>query len=127
MGVPPQKQIELDLPANEMERYQDAHGAWRLEVWKAWQALYDALHSRLDQVWYIRVPDWNCVIDWRWQQEQELAQMNLKSRVEVEKFLGCFERIVNHMQNSYPQWADLVMEADRNHHISLSQQSRKAT
>jgi len=127
VGVPPQKQIELDLPANEMERYQDARGAWRLEVWKAWKRLYNALHGRLDQVWYIRVPDWDCVIDWRWQQEQELAQMNLKSRAKVVNFLGCFERIVNHMQSSYPQWADLVMEADRNHHISLSQQSRKAT
>jgi D-glycerate 3-kinase len=127
VGVPPQKQIEFDLPANEMERLHDAHGAWRQQVRKAWCQLYNALHGRLDQVWYIRVPDWNCVIDWRWQQEQELAQMNLKSRAEVVNFLGCFERIVNHMQNSYPQWADLVMEADRNHHISLSQQCRKTT
>jgi D-glycerate 3-kinase len=127
VGVPPQKQIELNLPANEMERFDDADGCWRQEVWKAWQQLYTALRNRLDHVWYIRVPDWNCVIDWRWQQEQELAQMNLKSRAEVENFLGSFERIVNHMQDSYPQWADLVMEADRNHGIALPDQSEKAT
>jgi D-glycerate 3-kinase len=126
VGAMPQKQLELDAPANEMERVHDAHGAWRLEVRKAWQQLYAALRNRLDQVWYIRVPDWNCVIDWRWQQEQELAQMNLKSRAEVENFLSSFERIVNHMQNSYPQWADLVMEADRNHGIGLPDQSEKA-
>jgi len=119
VGATPQKQPELDAPANEMERVHDAHGVWRLEVRKAWQQLYTALRNRLDQVWYIRVPDWNCVIDWRWQQEQELAQMNLKSRAEVENFLSSFERIVNHMQDSYPQWADLVMETDRSHGIGL--------
>jgi D-glycerate 3-kinase len=127
VGAMPQKQTELDAPANELERIYDADGCWRQEVWKAWRQLYNALHGRLDQVWYIRVPDWNCVIDWRWQQEQELAQMNLKSRAEVENFLGSFERIVNHMQDSYPQWADLVMEADRNHGIALPDQSEKAT
>ena len=127
VGVPPQKQTELDAPANELERVHDANGFWRLEVWKAWQQLYTALRNRLDQVWYIRVPDWNCVIDWRWQQEQEMALMNLNSRIEVENFLGSFERIVNHMQDSYTQWADLVMEADRNHDISLPEQSGIAT
>ena len=119
VGAIPQNQAELEAPANDMERIHDADGTWRQEVWKAWEQLYIALHKRLDQVWYIRVPDWNCVIDWRWQQEQELARMNLKSRAEVEKFLGSFERIVNHMQDSYKQWADLVIEADRNHGISL--------
>ena len=126
VGVPPQKQTELSLPANEMERVHDPDGSWRHEMWKAWQQLYNALHGRLDQVWYIRVPDWNCVIDWRWQQEQELAQMSLKSRAEVESFLGSFERIVNHMQDSYRQWADLVMEADHNHDISLPDQRGEA-
>jgi D-glycerate 3-kinase len=127
VGATPQKSTELALPANDMERSLDADGSWRREVLKASQRLYKALHSRLDQLWYIRVPDWNCVIDWRWQQERELAQKNLKSRTEVENFLGCFERIFNHMQDSYPQWADLVMEVDRNHDISLPDQYGKAT
>ena len=125
VGATPQKPTELEAPANDMERIYDADGRWRREVWRAWQQLYATLHNRLDELWYIRVPDWNCVIDWRWRQEQELAQMNLKSRAEVEKFLGSFERIVKHMQTSYTQWADQVIEADRNHAISLPDQSEK--
>ncbi len=127
VGVMPQKQAKLDAPANKLERVHDADVIWRREVLKAWRQLYTALRIRLDQVWYIRVPDWNCVIDWRWQQERELKRMNLNSRAEVENFLGSFERIVNHMQNSYIQWADLVMEADRNHEISLPEPSEKVT
>ncbi len=126
VGATPQDSTELALAVNETERILDADGSWRREVLKASQRLYNALHSRLDQLWYIHVPDWNCVIDWRWQQERELAQKNLKSRTDVENFLGCFERIFNHMQDSYPQWADLVMEVDRNHDISLPDQYEKA-
>jgi D-glycerate 3-kinase len=108
-----------------MERVFDVDGKWRGEVLKASRRMYSELHSRLDQVWYIRVPDWDCVIDWRWQQEQEMAQKNLKTRSAVENFLGRFERIVNHMQDSCTQWADLVMDVDRNHDISLLDQHEK--
>jgi len=125
IGAPPQDAAELELPANTLERDHDAGGNWRAEVLKASQRFYEAFLGRLDQVWYIRVPDWDCVIDWRWQQEQELPLMNLKSRAEVENFLGCFERIVNHMQISHTQWADLIMRVDRNHDFSLQGQSEK--
>jgi D-glycerate 3-kinase len=123
IGVTPQNQADMALPANETERIQDAEGRWRSAMLEAWQHMYNVLHKRLNQVWYIQVPDWNFVIDWRWQQEQELAHRNLKSRSEVEVFLSCFERVVTHMQDSYSKWADLVMEVDHNHDISLSDQS----
>jgi D-glycerate 3-kinase len=119
IGAPPQQETQLSDPVNKLERERDSDGRWRKAVLKSWLEYYSALSGRLDQVWYIRVPDWNCVIDWRWQQERELASRNLKSRSEIGNFLACFERIVNHMQDSHTQWADLVMEADRNHDISL--------
>lgn len=120
IGVPPQNEAELAQPINDLERFHDADGNWRHRVLQHWQQLHTALDSRLDQLWYIRVPDWNCVIDWRWQQERELDNRNLESRSEVEKFLGSFERIVNHMQDSCTGWANLVLEADHDHHISLA-------
>ena len=119
IGATPQKPSELDDPVNDMERLRDADGSWRRTASKAWQRMHSDLDRRLDQVWYIRVPDWDCVVDWRWQQEQELARKNLQSRLEVMHFLACFERIVSHMQQSCPEWADLVLETDREHNIRL--------
>lgn len=119
IGAAPQETSELDHPANDMERLQDTEGTWRKAVSKAWQHMYSDLDSRLDQVWYIRVPDWDCVVDWRWQQEQDLAQKNLQNRLEVMHFLARFERIVRHMQNSSSEWADLVLETDREHNVRL--------
>ncbi len=120
IGAPPQTAAALAEPVNTLERVHDADGKWRRQVLQHWQQFHAALDRRLDQLWYIRVPDWNCVIDWRWQQERELANRNLESRTEVEKFLGSFERIVNHMQDSCTRWADLVLKAEHDHHISLA-------
>ena len=125
IGAPPQSGAALAEPVNALERIQDAEGLWRRQVLHYWQQLHAALDRRLDQLWYIRVPGWNCVIDWRWQQERELANRNLKSRADVEEFLGSFERIVNHMQDSCTRWADLVLEADHEHHISLVNKTGK--
>jgi D-glycerate 3-kinase len=122
IGAPPQDMVQLRHPVNEFERIHDADRSWRDHVQSQWQLLHSALRQRLDQVWYIRVPGWGPVIDWRWQQEQELTNGKLKSRGEVEIFLAGFERIFRHMQESYPQWADRVIAADRGHDFRLLNQ-----
>jgi D-glycerate 3-kinase len=86
--------------------------------------MYQGLRSRLDQVWYIQVPDWDCVVDWRWQQEQELAHMNLLSRHDVRNFLSSFEQIVKSMQRTHIEWADLVIETDQRHNFHLQDPKR---
>jgi len=123
---PPSRDVFFSDPS-DWERINDPDGAWRGEVFVAWQQLYAALESRLDRVWYIRVPEWECVIDWRWQQECELMHGNLENRDEVEHFLGSFERIVHQMQKSCPQWAELILDANRDHEISQADRNRKTT
>jgi len=125
VGAKPQDQADLLHPVNELERTQDTSGTWRNEVSQAWNRMYRKLRKRLDQVWYIRVPDWECAVDWRWQQEQQRLQKNLQSRHEVVQFLACFERIVRHMQSSHREWADLTLELNHSHNIRLPEQNRK--
>jgi len=115
IGAPPQNAVALATPVNELERLQDPDGSWRRMVNDTLSIYHHALASRLDEFWYVRAPDWNCVVDWRWQQEQELPVKNLKNREEVASFLSCFQRIVGHMQRSCQDWADLLLEADSKH------------
>lgn len=119
IGAPPQAAVELATPVNELERLQDPDSSWRTMVNDTLGVYHDALASRLDEFWYVKVPNWNCVLDWRWQQEQELAVKNLESREEVASFLSCFQRIVGHMQRSCPDWANLIIEADSEHLLSF--------
>ena len=125
VGGPPQDRSELANDANHLERGEDKNGYWRRRLHYAWSDYHLALGSRLDEVWYIRIPDWNCVIDWRWQQERELPVKNLKSRAEVSDFLASFERIVSHMQDTHPDWADVILSADRDHRIELTGKSER--
>jgi len=119
IGAPPEEPELLQEPVNDQERLQDPDMRWRHHVHTKWQIMHQALEERLDQVWYIRVPDWESVIQWRWQQEQELEPGKLRSRLEVENFLAGFQRIFLHMQRSYSLWADLVIAADRDHNFRL--------
>jgi D-glycerate 3-kinase len=119
IGSRPPRNADVQEPVNDLERLEDAGCTWRNHVQHHWQLMHQALDKRLDQVWYIRVPGWDSVIDWRWQQEQELPQRRLRNRHEVELFLAVFERIFRQMQKNYPQWADRVIAADRKHEFRL--------
>jgi D-glycerate 3-kinase len=117
-ATPPEKPMWRH-PVNELERTQDADQQWRTHIRHHWLLMHNALRERLDRMWYIRVPGWNSVIEWRWQQEQERAPRGLNSRKEVARFLAAFERIFRHMQKTYPQWADLVIVANAAHDLEL--------
>jgi len=114
-GAPGQDPERLDDPVNELERVEDPHAVWRSYVNDRLRLYRNDLVSRVDQFWYLEIPGWEQVVDWRWQQEQELAQPRLGSRVQTEAFLATFERIVRHMQETCAVWADFRLRADMLH------------
>ena len=115
VGAPAQTGPELEAAVNELESKEDPLATWRRYV-NRWLALYySSLRQRVGQFWYLSVPDWDCVIDWRWQQERELPRPLLASREETRKFLATFERIVRHMLATSRDWADYRLETDRSH------------
>ena len=117
LGAPAQSGPELAAAVNELEKNQDALLTWRRHVNSCMETYYSSLRQRVGQFWYLAVPDWDCVIDWRWQQEQELSRPLLSSREETGEFLATFERIVRHMLATSHDWADFRLEADRSHRL----------
>ncbi len=115
MGAPAQAGPALEPAVNELESKEDPLASWRRYVNRCLALYYSSLRQRVGQFWYLSVPDWDCVIDWRWQQEQELPQPLLASREETRKFLATFERIVRHMQATSRDWADYRLETDSSH------------
>lgn len=121
IGAPAQADSELLAPINALEKEQDPEGAWRRLVNGQLAAYHADLRQRIDRYWYVSVPDWDCVVDWRWQQEQELTHPRLRSRQEVVAFLASFERIAAHMQMTCTGWADCLLACDRSHRIQITQ------
>lgn len=120
IGAPGQDRNHLAEPINELERSQDPQAKWRTYVNEQLARYRSDMVSRIDQFWYLEVGDWDRVIDWRWQQEQELAQAHLRSRAQTESFLGTFERIVRHMQDTCAVWADWRLRADESHRWTVA-------
>ena len=119
IGAPAQAGPELEKAVNELESKQDPLATWRKYVNRCLAFYYSSLRQRVGQFWYLSVPDWDCVIDWRWQQEQELSRPLLASREETRKFLATYERIVRHMQATSRDWAACRLETDSAHCLHL--------
>jgi len=115
IGAPGQESTRLDVPVNELERREDPKMEWRTWVNDQLKRYRTDLVSRIDEFWYLDVPAWDLVVDWRWQQEKELDHALLRSRAHTEIFLATFERIVSHMQETCGTWADCRLQADALH------------
>jgi len=120
LGAPAQAAPELEAAVNELESNQDPLATWRRYVNRCLALYHSSLRQRVGQFWYLAVPDWDCVIDWRWQQEQELSRPLLASREETRNFLATFERIVRHMLATSRGWADFRLEADSSHRLQTA-------
>jgi D-glycerate 3-kinase len=116
IGAPPPAAASLGLDLNAVEREHDGDQRWRHAVQQFTRRYHRQLGPRLDQRWYLRPPDWDTVVDWRWQQETELGERrHFDSRAAVVEFLGTFERLCRHMQASCETWADRVIALDHGH------------
>lgn len=80
-------------------------------------ALYRAWRERAAALWALAARDFETVRDWRWQQEQDLpaSRRLLKSPSDVARFLQPFEALVRYQLGCGYQWADLVIQLDRDH------------
>lgn len=114
-GVPPQAGGALLSPVNQLEASKDADGEWRAKV-NAY--LYD-YHRALDPVvntrCYLNAPDWEAIVQWRFQQEREAGSGMLSDLGSVRQFLEHYERLCLHMQTSHSSWADIVIQLDHQH------------
>ncbi len=118
-GARPESLERLSEPVNTLEATRDNDGSWR-----AWvnQKLgeYQALFTN-DALLYLRAPSFDAILEWRWQQEQELAESHsgdqIMTRDEVAEFIARYERITTWMLEEMPDRADVTVILDTSHGI----------
>lgn len=116
VGVPPEDPSRLAEPVNDTERRQDPDGRWRRWTHGQLEHYHQGLAPLIDAHWHLDAPDWDCVVDWRWRQEQVREVQFLEDREAVRRFLEAYQRIGLHMHRSCARWADVVVTLDRDHH-----------
>lgn len=120
LGIRPQTAAALNAPVNELERKEDADGAWRRWVNKQLRT-YQPLWRKLDALIVLQAPNWDVVRRWRNEQEQALIARHAPLAMDakaMERFLAHFERLSRHALATLPQLADSWVEYDTERHVT---------
>ena len=114
--VPPQRDDELVVPLNALERDEDPDGTWRRWCNDALGRDYPPLWDRIDRMLFLEGPGFDIVPEWRWQQEVTLQAANpdreAMTRPQVERFVQFFERVSRQALRTLPAIADRHVRLD---------------
>ncbi|MGI9271220.1 MAG: hypothetical protein ACR2QT_05555 [Woeseiaceae bacterium] len=119
----PQTDDELLIAVNDLEKYEDPKGIWRRYVNQQLADVYPPLFELIDALVFMAVPDFDCVLRWRTEQEQKLAartsaeETRIMTEPQVERFIQNYERITRNNLNSIAGRADVRLELGQDHQV----------
>jgi len=123
-GVMPQTAEQLIKPINELEQQQDGHAIWRSYVNQQLERFYQPLYAQMDFWLALQAPSFDCVFQWRLEQEQKLLARNTQlkhSKImtppEVLNFTQYFQRLSVQGCNTISHTADTTFYLDYNRSI----------
>ncbi len=114
----------LSRPVNDLERDEDSDGIWRHYVNKQLADHYPALFSLIDTLIFLKAPDFDCVFNWRLEQEQKLAARTrdtanrLMDETAIARFIQHYERITRRNLQTLGNQADAVLTLNREHRVT---------
>ena len=119
VGATHQNSVELKKPLNFIEKKYDKNLKWRKIVNNLLKKRYKSLFSQIDKLVYLKVPNFNYIIKWRWLQEQKMKlttkSKKTMSKTQVKEFIMFYERLTKHMMKNYSKISDLTVFLDKNH------------
>lgn len=126
-GTPPQNDEQLKEAINSLEAEQDKTKSWRSYVNEQLTTHYQPLYSQMDLWLMLKAPSFDCVANWRKQQEHKLLAANqgkdisgVMSDAEVELFIQHYQRLTEQSLNQLPEKCDLTLSLDEHRKILTS-------
>lgn len=125
VGMPAQTAQELSEPVNELEEKEDALCVWRKYVNGKLRNEYAQVFDCLDKLLVIQAPSFDCVYQWRLQQEKDLQQFNeskgkesgsgIMGADEIKTFIAHYQRLTEHGFAHLPDLADATLHLNDDH------------
>jgi D-glycerate 3-kinase len=137
IGAEPQDETELIEPVNKLEASEDSNGAWRRYVNQALGGKYQALFAVIDLWVMLKAPSFDCVYQWRLEQEDKLRSsiagngdtVNPGNRVmsesEISRFIQHYQRITENILRTLPPRVDYLYELDSKRNIIEFQRRKR--
>ncbi len=121
MGAVAEPMEALGVPVNELERVQDADGAWRSFVNERLGEDYQRFFDLFSCWIFLRPASFEAVVENRLKQEHRLRERGggeaIMTDEQVRDFVALFERLTRWMWREFPARADVVVELGAGHEI----------
>lgn len=124
LGARGETPSRLAEPVNELERLEDPEGRWRRYVDDCLRRDYLPLWEAFDCWVMLAAPDFDCVLDWRREQEAKLALAHqgegsgIMDSAQLRRFVSFFERYTRQCLRELPARVDVLFELDRQRAIT---------
>lgn len=123
VGSQPASDDDLSIAINELEKSEDPNGIWRGYANQQLKDIYPPLFEMLNALVFLSVPDFDCVLRWRTEQEEKLAASTGASEAcvmtgsQIERFIQHYERITMQNLECIPASADVRLELGQDHQV----------
>jgi D-glycerate 3-kinase len=126
-GAEAQLPDELITPVNQLESDEDEDLVWRKYINQQLLNHYPYLFNLVDQWIMLKAPSFDCVYNWRLEQEHKLAKRlesksaDVKSSVmtdeEVARFIRFYQRITENILKTLPAKVNYLFELDKHRQV----------
>ena len=117
----PQKDKDLLISINSLEKEKDKKKIWRKKVNNELKRKYNKIFKLIDKTIFLKVPSFKYVYKWRLLQEKKLAiyskgkkTMNEK---QIKNFIMFYERLTKHMLKNFSKTANIIIKIDDKHRL----------
>ena len=121
VGVEPQKNKDLIVPINALEKQKDKKRIWRNRVNEELKKDYKKIFKLLDKIIFLKVPSFKHVFKLRLLQEKKLRFTSKGKKTmsdnKIKNFIMFYERLTKHMLKTLPYKADSVIKIDTQHRL----------
>ena len=124
VNTPPQPSSELRVPLNDLEKEQDPLGIWRNYVNAELTADYQTLFKQIDFCIMLKAPSFDCVLQWRCEQEHKLAtatkgeSTGIMSDEDIAIFIQHYQRLTEYALKTLPDLCDVIYSLDNNRMVT---------
>ncbi|HBE92328.1 MAG TPA: hypothetical protein DDW55_07295 [Gammaproteobacteria bacterium] len=139
LGTPAQAEEDLRRPVNDLEALEDADGSWRRYVNQQIGGRYQDLYSLMDLWIMLQAPSFECVYQWRLEQETKLADKLLESEqkdrschrvmtaTQLSRFVQHYQRLTEQSLKQLPGRVHYLFSLDADRRIFAYEEPRSVS
>ena len=112
-----QAQPDVSQPINALERTADTEGRWRSWVNEQTREHYEPLWQSIDYWVHLRPPGFAQVVQWRGEQEQQIAPDKQMDAQALQRFIDHYERLTRWQWACAPHQPGMRVELGADHNV----------